>query len=151
MTLLLVHLYVLSKLALVQQRTMVLHLWLIKPPHTRHCVIMPSSGRKTITPCVRGLASKPYCDHGLYTIICRGAHVWVPTRLSPCALLVSNALHWGSLVWPHPCHLVSPWVIYPPFPLSLLLVQHQVMELRPWLVIFMHKALCPCAKHLSSR
>ena len=37
----------------------------------------------------------------------------VPTRLAQCALLVSEALHQGPLVWPCPSHHASPWVIYP--------------------------------------
>ena len=53
------------------------------------------------------------CNHELHTTTCRGVHVWLPTRLAPCALLVLYALHQGPLVWPRLCYHVSPWVTYP--------------------------------------
>ena len=52
--------------------------------------------------------------HGLHTTTCPEAHVWVPTRLTPCVLLMLETLHKGPLVLSHLSHHhVSHWVTYP--------------------------------------
>ncbi|RVW92160.1 Kinesin-like protein KIN-7O [Vitis vinifera] len=60
-------------------------------------VTLQATSHKTLRPCAiigRG-DNRDLChyDHGLHTIICHGAYVWVPTRLAPCALLMLEILH----------------------------------------------------------
>ena len=82
-----------------------------KPWHWAHgSSSHPTQGITPLYCCWEESSHHSLCHyrHKLHTTTCHRAHVWVRTRLTPCALLMSKALHQGLQVWPCPSHHASP-------------------------------------------